>query len=361
MRNIRLFQTASDFNSAYTGDEYIEPWFSYTRETSTIAFNKVPIPPSAMPLTFEILSSGNLVWLTDNGEGSPSGGNGKVIEYSLNGGPWTSISSSGEGTSIAVVSGDTVQFRGDNETYAESDDETGDAYYSRFALSTCDYNVLGNIMSLIDSVDFKYLTEMPSMTQNSFGTFSFFFGGWFDAETYDEVPNTHLISAENLVLPATALSENCYNSMFFYCANLTTAPELPATTLADGCYSDMFYYCVSLTTAPALPATALTNSCYSEMFYGCTGLTTAPELPATTLTNSCYNSMFWNCTNLNYIKCLAINKSATHCTYKWVDGVQTNSGTFVRNENSNWTIDDSDGIPSGWDVIPPIEPEPEIN
>ena len=84
------------------------------------------------------------------------------------------------------------------------------------------------------------------------------------------------------------------------------------------------------------------------MFRGCTSLTTAPVLPATTLTLSCYSHMFYGCTNLNYIKCLATDKSAIECTNSWVTNVAS-SGTFVKNSAASWTTGD-DGIPSGWTV-----------
>jgi len=74
------------------------------------------------------------------------------------------------------------------------------------------------------------------------------------------------------------------------------------------------------------------------------------------LAESCYSYMFYGCTNLNYIKCLARNVSANNCTSRWVENVQTNSGTFVRNENTNWGYG-INGIPSGWNVIPPLEEE----
>ena len=86
------------------------------------------------------------------------------------------------------------------------------------------------------------------------------------------------------------------------------------------------------------------------MFYGCTSLTTAPELPATTLAEYCYNYMFIDCTNLNYIKCLATDISASNCTNNWVYGVQTTSGTFIKNSSmSSWTTG-VNGIPSNWTV-----------
>ena len=43
------------------------------------------------------------------------------------------------------------------------------------------------------------------------------------------------------------------------------------------------------------------NNCYNSMFYDCSSLTTAPELPATTLTSYCYDNMFSNCTNITSV------------------------------------------------------------
>ena len=152
-------------------------------------------------------------------------------------------------------------------------------------------------------------------------------------------------------LPATELAICCYESMFSGCVGLTTAPALPATTLASHCYNDMFSVCRNLTEAPDLHATELANSCYRYMFYGCSSLTAAPELPATTLVDGCYENMFRNCSSLNYIKCLAINGiNQNDSTTNWVNGVQTNSGTFVKHPDAtSWTIG-IDGIPTNWNV-----------
>ena len=151
-------------------------------------------------------------------------------------------------------------------------------------------------------------------------------------------------------LPATTLDSNCYESMFYSCTSLVKAPQLPATTLAYGCYYGMFQGCTSLTTAPELPATTLADNCYLNMFFDCTSLTTAPELPATTLADYCYNGMFYGCTLLNYIKCLATNISANNCTDGWVTNVAA-TGTFVKDASmTSWTTGDN-GIPSGWVVM----------
>lgn len=71
-----------------------------------------------------------------------------------------------------------------------------------------------------------------------------------------------LISAENLLLPATTLRYDCYRHLFGKCTSLTSAPQLPATNLVGNCYLLMFYSCTSLAIAPALPATSLAAQCY---------------------------------------------------------------------------------------------------
>ena len=252
--------------------------------------------------------------------------------------------------------------------------------------STGQFNVSGNIMSLIYADDFKNKTTLSSSNDSAFSCL------FYNAKK--------LISAEHLVLPATTLVNYCYNSlfqncsslttapelpattlayqcysymfadckslttapelpattlanvcyayMFAGCTSLTTAPELPATTLANDCYYDMFQNCTSLTTAPELPATTLAGGCYRSMFWNCSSLTTAPELPATTLVNYCYYSMFWRCSSLNYIKMLATDISATECLAGWVNGVDS-SGTFVKAASTTLPTGEN-GIPNGWTV-----------
>ena len=144
-----------------------------------------------------------------------------------------------------------------------------------------DFMVYGNIMSLLYGDDFATQTSLP---QDSDSTFRALFHS-----------NDHLVSVENLMLPATTLAPYCYYQLFYSCHSITTGPELPATTLALNCYRGMFYDCTSLTTAPELPATTLASYCYYAMFSGCSALTTPPTLPATTIEYSCYGNMFENC------------------------------------------------------------------
>lgn len=104
-----------------------------------------------------------------------------------------------------------------------------------------------------------------------------------------------------------------------------------------------------------LPATTLKATCYYRMFHYCVNLEKAPELPAPTLLNNSYRQMFRSCRKLNYIKCLATAK-ATDSTTEWVYGVQTTSGTFVKDPSAGagvgqfWGIGIG-GIPENWTIV----------
>ena len=345
---IHLYETNSEFTEAYNGPDYKEPWLSLTEENMEVNYNKPKlIDFSTEPLTFNITSGGSINWTV-------LGSSAKTIEYKLNDGNWASITSNTEGAKITVYSGDKVQFRGNNAQYCD-----GNSSYNMFSGSTAEFEVEGNIMSLINSENFATLTTLES--------------GFTFVRLFSDC--TGLTSAENLILPATTLAYYCYGGMFIGCTSLTTAPELPATKLADLCYAMMFHGCTklttspelpattlagycyqymfqgctSLTTAPVLPATALTEACYVSMFAGCTLLTKAPELPATTLAYGCYASMFQDCASLNYIKCLATDISATDCTNYWVYGVAS-TGTFIKAAGIESWPTGGDGIPSGWTI-----------
>ena len=376
-RYINSFATENDIQIALQNGELLKPYVAYIEDADRIDWNsKEIVDYTTEYLTFNILSAGTINWTASNTAIT------KTVDYKLNDGEWTSITSNtgSSAPTITVNSGDKIQFRGNNEQYA-----TSESNYNSFSGSTALFEAEGNIMSLIYGDDFKNNLTISS-------TYAF-------ANLFRDCAN--LVSAENLVLPATTLKFMCYGSMFRYCTSLTTAPALPATTLATSCYDHMFGGCASLTTAPelpastlgaqcykgmfqgcksltqapVLPATTLVVNCYDSMFYGCSSLTVAPELPATTLVygcyscmfqyctsltvapelpatklaESCYSSMFWVCTKLNYIKCLATNISAERCTDGWVYNVPS-TGTFVKAASmTSWTTGNN-GIPTGWTV-----------
>ena len=290
---------------------------------------------TTVPLTFEILSDGYINWKWNNNSSIA-----KTIQYSKNGDVWTSLTASNSDTQIPVVAGDKVEFRGDNVKYGDVLDSPRYNYFN----VTAQFNLYGNIMSLINSTDFATLTQFQA---NSGQNFVNFFAN-----------NATLISAENLKLPAVDLHQQAYFAMFYNCTNLTKAPESVGTSETRFTYTstynyvcrDMFRNCTSLVKAPALPATVTRSTVYENMFAGCTSLETAPELPASSLASYCYQGMFNGCSNLKYIKCLATyGIDSAYSTNGWVSGVAS-TGTFVKDQNANWPTGNN-GIPSGWTII----------
>ena len=303
-------------------------------------------------LTIESLADNNTITWTFTGSTPMQ----NYIYWSKDGTSWTSAIASTSNTPVSLATlnkGEKMYLKGENIKYASSTSK-----YSHFN-SDAEFNVSGNIMSLIYGDNFIGQTTLPSS--------SYIFCCIFRS--------SKVVDASNLILPATTLADYCYGYMFEGCSSLITAPELPATTLANGCYMsmfaatkitaapelpattladscyrNMFYGCTSLRYPPTLNATILQPRCYQHMFFGCTSLKTAPELPATTLATYCYAYMFQNCTSLSYIKCLATNISASNSHYWWLYNVAS-TGTFVKPSSMYSWPANAHGIPSGWTVV----------
>lgn len=110
-------------------------------------------PDFDVPLTFNILTGGTVVWqlyqYTGSEPSTPSVP--KTIEYSINGGEWHAITSSVEGASFNVEAGDVVTFRGDNVTYCERiGDYERERRYSSFSNDgTATFTVTGSFASIL--------------------------------------------------------------------------------------------------------------------------------------------------------------------------------------------------------------------
>ena len=223
-------------------------------------------------LTFEAISAGTFSFSGT----SSSTINNSSIQYSLDSGStWYTLNR--EVQSPTVSAGQKIMWKGSLTPNTNS----GNYGIGRF-YSTNSFNIEGNAMSLLYGDNFDGQTSLSGKND----VFVHLFRGCTD-----------LISAENLVLPATTLSSTCYWGMFF----------------------------------------------------GCTSLTTAPELPAATLVGRCYGEMFEGCTSLSYVKCLATDISATNCTYAWLSSVSS-SGTFVKASTMSSWESGASGIPSNWTV-----------
>lgn len=250
-----------------------------------------------------------------------------TVEKSTDGVNWTSMGT----TSSAGI---TATIPANGRLYLRS---TATRFCGNVVNCSGRFNVGGNAMSLLYGSSFTgNETTFPSGGEYTF--MDLFYN------------DTNLVSAGDLILPATTVLDGSYYMMFSGCTALTTAPVLPATTVSAYSYKNLFYGCTSLATAPALPATTLGENCYEYMFYNCTSLTTAPELPATYLRSYCYYNMFYGCSRLNYVKCLAHTTQNVNATQNWLYGVSS-TGTFERSRSYNWSRGVS-GIPTNWTVTP---------
>lgn len=329
------------------------PWNGKVFRGTTLIWPTVTDEYEKQYLTFEVVgsSAGTFKFEPASGFSQPLD-----IEFSKNDGPWVHYVSASTADK-SVTNGDKVRIKGANPTYTYLPSTTGTVYYSKMDIDGTEFNMYGNIMSLIygdvfagkrtltepfcfhslfnrsNCVDAEYL-RLPAttLTQECYG-------GLFAGSRITTAPS----------LPATTLASSCYDAMFRRCESLVNAPALPATTLASGCYALMFYHCTSLVNAPALPATTLVESCYMWMFGECTSLVNAPVLPASVLEWQCYNIMFNGCSNLQYVECLATdNFNGQYALDDWLKDVSP-TGTFIKHPNATWPTGVS-GIPSGWTV-----------
>ena len=98
-----------------------------------------------------------------------------------------------------------------------------------------------------------------------------------------------------------------------------------------------------------LPATTLTEGCYDNMFSGCKGIEKAPELPAPKLEKGCYQEMFYDCAKLNSVKCLATDIKAENSTKDWLGKAGTEATSKpVLESVVDMKAGSDDGVPTSW-------------
>ena len=258
---IKKFENHSNYSTFIATTEFIKPNVSYCVTENEVHYN--PWTYADAYLTFKALEDGTFQLSTN------------AVSYSLdNGETWTSLAAAT--STPTVTAGSKIMWKASGLQPTSSN---GIGTFS----STAKFDVEGNPMSLLYGDDFAGQNDL---TGKNYAFYRLFYNC------------SELINVEKMSLPATTLASNCYNSMF----------------------------------------------------YGCTSLATAPQLPATTLATSCYNSMFYGCTKLNYIKAMFTTEPSTTYTTNWVSGVAA-SGTFVKNSAAQWDVSGVNGIPSGWTVV----------
>ena len=243
------------------------------------------VDPETQYLTFTFPSGGTLLWKKDD-----AGTTDRTIEYSLNGTDWVPVTPAVldiNATEITVSqAGGKVYVRGNNSTYCT---KSANNYHYCYFKANAAYELSGNIMSLIYGSAYQGKTDFPSGTYNL--CYIFYTGRQVGAV---DNRNANLEDVSDLVLPATTLTQGCYESMFQDCYNITSAPALPATT---GAATD------------------------------------------------CYKNMFNGCSSLKSVKVMLNPSGSNTYTDDWLEGVP-HSGTFFCKSGSTW-LSGQDGIPSG--------------
>ena len=352
--------TRSGKHAAYTGSssEVVEYDMNLTTSNKTIS-GEITVNGATIPYSFT-QDTGNGSYLTfvalEDGTFTFTGSTtANTISYSLDGGTTWSTPAKNV-TTPTVSSGNKVMWK------AEMSYAGGFVGVGSFS-STCKFDAIGNIMSLLYGDNFLGKTSIKD-----------------DYQFIDLFSGSSVVNTNGLVLPATTLKTSCYQYMFENCRQLETSIlELPATTAGYRPYLGMFRFCDKLRTAPIIKAssfgeqacmgmfngcssltnvpsnmlsgTSIGSECFEDMFRGCVSLTKAPDLPATVyggVGKINYNRMFNGCTSLNYVKCMILTPN-TNYHEKWLEGVSS-SGTFVKNPNATWERG-INGIPDSWTVI----------
>lgn len=260
MRYMQSFPTSGAEQEAISQNLLGRPYVAVILDENRIDWG-APTPPepvySAMPLTMEVLGDGDLLWQVTKNDGSFQP---RVIEYSKNGGEWTSITAgTSTSVSIPVLTGDIIQFRGNNTTYAIN----GQNLHTLKIRYQTPFNIYGNINSLISADNFTGIT--------SFGT-DYTFYGFF--------ANSGVRDASNLVMATTGLTNYCYGNMFISAPNLINAPELPAITLKMGCYQNMFKNDSSLVSIKCLAISISASYCTTDWVSGVSSTGTFVKNPS---------------------------------------------------------------------------------
>jgi len=297
------------------------------------------VPPVANYFKITSLAANNTITLRNNTRMSSA----SSFSYSTdNGTTWSSFSLSSRQTqTIATLeSGDTLMMYGTNKTL-------GSNYNAgHFFRGSADYEISGEISSLVNgnATDTELSGKSPY-------TFAMLFSG-----------DTHLVSAENLLISSEKLPDSCFNSTFRGCTNLVKAPTtLPSTILGAECYSSMFEACTRLAYPPAeLYFAGVNHNSYNRMF--CmnrnskitAAMTHSPKLfgdwgsvaPATS-----NMQMFCGNGSLTKIYCYWTNTSGTFgIIADWVTNTDDTNVTFYKRSTQSFASGNS-GIKTGWTVV----------
>ncbi len=217
------------------------------------------------------------------------------LQYSTDEGEtWETFSASAAGSKRTIEAGSTMRLR---RNPANGINANGFGYNSKtfydyrwYFVTTGDFSVEGNVMSLIDGENFATNTTIPA-----YCCFNCLF-----------LNNAALTNIDNIRLPATVLKNYCYRAMFqgTGVTDISSLSLPEPETVASYSYNQMFKNCTSLSSLSGfrVPSNLGTYACLN-MFQSCTGLTdlVGINFAADTLNNYCYQLMFQACTGLTSV------------------------------------------------------------
>lgn len=256
------------------------PNVSLCAQENEVHYNPT-LPFEEQYLTFDILTDGTITWQKVRYRSD-------TIYASLdNGNTWQTLISDGNesDTTLNVVEGDKIIFKGENGSYAYQGEYE---QYSRFG-GTAKFNVSGNILSLNYGDDFKQYTILPQV-------------GEYDMHFYGLFSSSNVVSAKNLVMPLSLENlkdtYSCsYGNMFSQTPYLEDIPEkIPILQQYFIDYSGIKNLVIS--------KYITSISMGSSIFYGCSMLSIVVESG-----NSVYDSR----NNCNAIIETATNKLVYGC------------------------------------------------
>ena len=273
-------------------------WFAAASRDYNVFVNDLPAEElkdldKSTPLTF-VASEDGIITVTFNG--------GIIlandIHYIINRGAEQTIAKNTQGTyNITVKKGDIVQL-----------------YSINTSLGVSAVAAARSVTRGVDN-DAKYINIRPSMK----------------TEIYGNVMSL-LKGKDNLESATTIEANNAFYGLFAGAEKLVNNTEVNNTERML-----------------VLPATTLTEGCYDNMFTGCKGIEKAPELPAPKLEKGCYQEMFYDCAKLNHVKCLATDIKAENSTKDWLGKAGTEATSKpVLESVLDMKAGSDDGVPEAW-------------
>lgn len=298
----------------------------------------------------DIPTANYLKFTTVDDNGSTYAFSNSGLEYSIDGGAWTTLASNTNTPN--VPKGSNIRFRGHLIP-------NGSKGIGRFS-SSGKFDAEGDLMTLLYGEYYVGQTDKFA---------DYMFGELFS--------NSNVVDAKNLVIP-NAMGDYYYYRMFYQCMSLTSAPLLPFSHVGYNSCNSMFFKCTSLTAIQPMTIESINKGSMTSMFNNCQSLVDASMITITgEKSRSCYNMfnmcknlkkspiikgditssscerMFYGCSNLSDVTYLGTTSPSSSNSRNWMQNVPA-TGTFYMSQDATWdsTVSrDANGIPEGWTIV----------